>query len=57
MPVRLLQGQVDLIRLAYSFAEIVVQINADCVVQIGGIGAKLILCLEGRDVGRVLPLF
>ena len=37
-PVLLLQGQVDLIRLADPFAEIVVQVNADRVVQVGGIG-------------------
>ena len=55
-PVLLLQGQVDLIRLADPFAEIVVQVNADRVVQVGGICAQLILRLEGRDVRRVLPL-
>ena len=37
-PVLLLQGQVDLIRLADPLAEIVVQVNADRVVQVGGIG-------------------
>lgn len=55
-PVLLLQGQVDLIRLADPFAEIVVQVNADRVVQVGGIGTQLILRLEGRDVRQVLPL-